>query len=135
MLVIDCSITMAWLFEDEKTAKTECILNDIVANTSALVPSVWLLEVINTLLVGERRKRLTSAQVIHFLETLKNLDIQIDQHNNHGQSDSILNIARNYQLSAYDAAYLNLAIKHDVPLATLDKKLLSSAKACGVVIY
>lgn len=135
MLVLDCSITMAWLFEDEKTEKTEQILNDIVSTTTALVPSLWLLEVTNTLLVGEGRKRLTPAQVIHFLETLKHLDIQFDHHMNYDQGESILHLARSYQLSSYDAAYLHLAMKHDIPLASLDKKLLSCAKACGVKIY
>ncbi|HVV67615.1 MAG TPA: type II toxin-antitoxin system VapC family toxin [Gammaproteobacteria bacterium] len=135
MLVIDCSITMAWLFEDEKNHKTEQILNDVVADTIAIVPPLWLLEVSNTLLVAENRKRVTPAQVSHFWKTLQALSIQFDHHVSYEQGESILNLARVYQLTSYDAAYLNTAIKHHIPLATLDKKLLDSAKACGVQIY
>lgn len=135
MFVIDCSTTMAWLFEDEKTATTEQILNDLAGDAIALVPGVWLLEVVNTLLVAERRKRVTSAQAAHFWQFLQTLPIEFDHHVSYEHSEPVLNLARTHQLSAYDAAYLSLAIQHRLPLATLDKKLLAGAKACGVKIY
>lgn len=135
MLVIDCSVTMAWLFEDEKTQKTEQILDDITANTIAIVPSIWLLEVINTLLVAERRKRLTPVEAMHFWETLQSLSVEFDHHIGYEYNEPIFNLARTHQLTSYDAAYLSLAIKHHIPLATLDKKLITSAQACGIEIY
>lgn len=135
MLVIDCSITMAWLFEDEKTAKTEQVLNDIVDDIIAIVPPIWLLEVTNTLLVGQRRGRLTAAQVNHFWKMLQALSIQLDHYVSYEQTESIHNLAKTYKLSAYDAAYLHVALKNHSPLATLDKKLIAAAQACGAEIY
>lgn len=89
----------------------------------------------NTLSIAERRKRLTSVQTMHFWQLLKTLSIQLDHHVSYEHSEPVLNLARTHQLSAYDSAYLNLAIKHHIPIATSDKKLITGAKACGIKIY
>lgn len=76
MFVIGCSITMAWLFTDEKTAYSDKIL-DCLNEKSAVVPSLWILEVINVLLMGEKRKRVSASQSSHFLDFLNHLPIKM----------------------------------------------------------
>lgn len=131
MFVIDCSLTMAWLFEDEKSSYSEKIF-DQLEDEKAIVPSIWLLEVINVLLISEKRKRITSTHTSHFINVLTNLPIQIIENNNLSQHESVLFLAKKHDLTAYDAAYLDLASKFGVPLATLDKALSKAAKEAGV---
>ena len=131
MFVLDCSVTMAWLFEDEQTEFTERIL-DKLGEDPATVPSLWCLEVLNVLLVAERRKRCTQAQSIHFLETLKSLPIEIAEATTATQSESLLLLAKAHDLSSYDAVYLDLALRLGCPLATLDLNLRKACKKAGV---
>jgi len=97
-----------------------------------VVPWIWLLEVGNGLLVGERRRRATPAESDQFLNVLRTYSIAIDEPRLPGLSASILPIARRFHLTAYDAAYLELAYRRGLPLATLDKKLAKAAAAAGV---
>ena len=133
MFVLDCSVTMAWLFEDEQTEFTEKML-DKLQQESALVPSLWFLEVVNVLAVAEKRKRCTAAQSIRFLETLKSLPIEVDDGAIASRCESLLLLARSYELSSYDAAYLDIALRLGRPLATLDAHLRKACKATGVVV-
>lgn len=133
MFVIDCSITMPWLFVDEQTEFTESIL-DRLLKEEAVVPSIWIFEVTNVLLVGERRNRITPAQSARFIETLKSFPIKIEEETSWDHSESLLITARTHSLSAYDTAYLNLAMRLGIPLATLDRKLKDVAKKLGVQI-
>jgi predicted nucleic acid-binding protein len=100
----------------------------------AFVPLNWPLEVTNTLVVGERRKRSTQAQAARFLENLAALAITIDDETNVHAWSTTLSLARSHNLSAYDAAYLELAIRRGLPLATLDDKLKAAAQAVGVAL-
>lgn len=132
LLVLDCSITASWLFEDEISTYAETVLDGLASGFQAMVPALWPLEVTNVLLVGERRKRIREVHSTVFWETLKSLPIQIDAHTHKRASDTTISLGREYGLSAYDAAYLELALRHAAPLATLDKKLVKAANKAGV---
>ncbi len=131
--VLDNSIVMAWSFEDENDEYADAVLERL-ADTRAVVPALWPLEVANALLMGERRKRSTEAETIKWTGILAALPIAIDgETNSHAWSDT-LNLARGHDLSAYDAAYLELAIRRGLPLATNDRKLKTAAEAVGVAL-
>lgn len=132
--VLDCSVTMAWCFDDEGTAYTHAV-RDSLAQVRAVVPSLWCLEVANATIMGERRKRLDEARGQRFIVLVEALPVVIDHENSSRAFSDILHLARAHQLSAYDAAYLELAIRRGLPLACLDGKLKSAAAAAGVVLY
>src|SRR3990167_10301619 len=116
--VLDCSITMSWCFEDEKTPRGDAILESLIQEErSALVPALWHLEVVNVLSVGERQGRIAAAKAGLFLDLLAELPINVDE----SQKDprSLFFLSRTYGLSAYDAAYLSLALQEQATLATL----------------
>ena len=131
MFVLDASVTMAWCFEDEKTPYSEGVL-DTLEKTQAVVPTLWQLEVANVLLVGERRQRLTQAQTTRFIELLAGLPIEVTDAPQ--KFSSTLSVGRTYNLSAYDAAYLDLAAGLGLPLATLDAPLRTAASRMGALL-
>jgi len=129
--VLDCSIAAAWLFEDEARPETDDLL-DLLRDDGALVPNLWHLEVGNVLIQAERRGRITAAQIATRLELLASLPIATD-----GETDvlafrEILTLARAQALTTYDAAYLELALRQGIPLATQDKALVRAAIAVKV---
>ena len=130
-VVIDCSVVMAWCFEDEADKYSDSIL-DMLASAEALVPSIWALEVANVLLVGERRNRLKEADTARFIELLRELPISVDNETSDHAMREILSIGREQGLSSYDAAYLELAMRHGLALATRDNALRKAAKKSGV---
>jgi len=132
--VIDNSVVMAWYFEDEASDYTVSVLESL-SKYDCIVPSVWPLEVANTLIVGERRGRATEARAARFIALLDALPIHVDPETiKHALSDT-LQLAREHTLSSYDAAYLELAMREGVPLATQDKALKKAALNCGVKIF
>ena len=132
--VLDCSLTVCWFFEDETDAYAESV-EDSLGTASAVVPTLWPLEVANALLMGERRKRATEAKVTTFLGLLKSLPISADDETASRAWQESLQLARTYQLTVYDAAYLELALRRGLPLASLDNKLKAAADAAGVPSY
>lgn len=131
--VLDTSVTMAWLFEDEATRTTEALL-DRLKNEEALVPTLWTYEVGKVLLMAERRKRITEAQGRRFAQLLESLPIRIsDPYLNSLWSNAVV-VAREHGLSVYDGTYLDLAMREGVPIATRDKALRKAAKILGVNI-
>jgi predicted nucleic acid-binding protein len=132
--VLDCSVTMAWCFDDEATSYTNSI-RDSLADVRAVVPSLWPLEVANATIVGERRKRLDEARSQRFIVLLEALPIKVDDETSTRAFGDIIHLARAYQLSAYDATYLELAIRRGLPLACLDGKLKAAAASAGVVLF
>ncbi len=132
--VLDGSVTMAWFFADESSTEADAIENSLTRAT-VMVPALWLLEVANTLLVGERRKRATQAETTRFLHTLNLLPITVEKQTNIETLTEILSLARKHELTAYDAAYLELALRMNLPIATLDQKLKEAAEACGVPLF
>lgn len=132
--VLDCSLTLAWFFEDESNAYAQAVEYSLT-RVSALVPSLWALEVANALLMGERRKRTTEAKVTSFLGLLKLLPIAADDETAIQAWQESMHLARAQQLSVYDAAYLELALRQGLPLATLDEKLRRAADAIGILAF
>ncbi len=133
-LVIDSSISIAWCFPDEQDDYSQAVL-DALASTQAFVPHLWHLEVANTLLVGERRKRSNQTNTVTWVGFLSALPITVDTETNNHAFGNTLSLARDHNLSAYDAAYLELAMRLTFPLATLDDKLKVAAAAVGVPLF
>ena len=131
--VLDCSITMAWCFEDESNDYTDAILENL-KNVTAVVPTIWPLEVANVLLLAKKNKRITEVQAASFIDALFPLPIIIDQSTTSRAMHTIFVLADRSGLTIYDAAYLELAIREEVPLATLDKGLIKAAKKLNIPI-
>ena len=129
--VVDSSIVLAWFFTDESDDYADAVARR--SHESALIiPSLFHLEIANTLVVGERRKRCTKAQSTAFLERLAKLPFaRYDETIPHAWTETI-RLARRYQLSEYDASYLELTLRISVPLASLDEPLIEAAQAAGV---
>src|SRR5438132_10960122 len=132
--VLDGSVTLSWCFPDEKAAYPQAVL-DALAGARATVPSLWYLEVGNSLLVGERRQRCTQADAANWLVFLNALPITVDEETATRAWTDVLSVARTRNLSVYDAAYLELALRLGLTLATLDDKLKAAAAAVGVAEY
>jgi predicted nucleic acid-binding protein len=132
--VLDSSVALAWCFPDEKAPVPVAVL-DSLATARGVVPSLWYLEVANSLLVGERRKRSTEADTVNWLRFLGSLPIAVDEETFARAWSTILTLARSHNLSAYDASYLELASRRGLPLASLDKDLVTAAKAIGIAEY
>jgi len=132
--VIDNSVVMSWCFEDEGSTYADAVLESLETG-EALVPAIWPLEVGNVLLVAERKKRLGHASAVRFLGLLGGLPISVEQEPPDRMLKEILSLAREYELSTYDASYLDLAMRLDVPISTLDTSLLKAARKCEVPIY
>jgi predicted nucleic acid-binding protein len=132
-LVIDASVTMAWCFEDETTPFTESVLRRL-ASESAWVTAIWPYEVANVLLGAERRGRITQRQTMRFLELLRALPITIDESGPTRAWEQTVTFGRTHSLTSYDAAYLELAARMDMPLASQDVQLLNACRAVGVVV-
>jgi predicted nucleic acid-binding protein len=132
-IVIDASVALAWCFPDEASDYADGALLALEDRT-AMVPAIWSLEIANALLVGERRKRIRQPEVRRFVELLKSLSIVEGGQPFADTVSNILPLALEHDLSAYDAAYLDVAVRHGVPLATLDAALQKAARAAGVKI-
>jgi predicted nucleic acid-binding protein len=132
-LVLDCSVAVAWCFSDESTPETSRIL-DRMAAEAALVPGQWFLEVANVLAMAERRKRISPEDSTQFVQLLSLLDIQVDEEVSGRAFDHLLPLCRSQGLTSYDAAYLDLALRCELPLASLDDALRQAATNLGVKV-
>lgn len=132
--VVDNSVVIAWLFEDESSPYAEGVMDDAQGNTLH-VPRVWPLELGNALVVAERRGRITESQLARMLALIGDLPIQVTPTNEERELDEVLGLAREHALTTYDASYLDLAVTMGLPLATQDKSLRRAAVACGVEIF
>jgi predicted nucleic acid-binding protein len=130
-LVLDSSVTLAWIYSDEATEPIRHLF-DTVADEGAFVPALWRLEVANSLTVAVRRGRINADFRRASLADLALLDITTDQHTDFYAWSETLNLADRFQLTMYDAAYLELAARHSLPLATLDSELRTAATAFGL---
>ncbi|MEQ1883230.1 MAG: type II toxin-antitoxin system VapC family toxin [Burkholderiales bacterium] len=132
--VLDNSVTMRWFFGDGKPKELLYAgkVLDAMKRTHAIVPAIWGLEVANVIARAEAKGLVTEARSGAFLEMLEGVEIEVDAATSaHALSDT-LQLARRYKLSAYDASYLELALRSGMPLATLDEDLRKSAKVAGV---
>jgi predicted nucleic acid-binding protein len=131
-LVLDASATVSWCFEDEASVESEAFLDLLKTTAIAVVPSIWRVEVANALLMAERRKRIAAETTVAFLDVLLKLNVIADSENDDAVWRLIVTLARDKEITAYDASYLELAIRMNVPIATNDRKLIKAAEACGV---
>ena len=130
-LVLDSSIALCWCFEDEATDGTRQLLDTLRADAAA-VPNLWHVEIANVLALAERRRRITAADAAQFIALLDELEIDVDEETRNRAFTRILDLARQQRLTAYDAAYLELAMRLGVPLASKDRDLCDAAERVGV---
>jgi predicted nucleic acid-binding protein len=133
-LVLDASVAVAWCFPEESTSLTEGVLDLLASGTEALTAAIWPFELANALLMGERRKRISVAQVTTVLQRISALPITVDPIRTDTAFSQILSVARQEQLTEYDAAYLELALREGLPLATLDNGLRRAARNAGIAL-
>lgn len=131
--VLDCSVAISWCLVDENNAYANAVWTLLLEN-DAVVPSIWWLEIVNVLLVAERRGRMTQDNADEALARLRALTLIIDTNTTQESIDSTLELARRYNLAAYDAAYLELAMREELLLATIDNRLAEAARRCGVFL-
>jgi predicted nucleic acid-binding protein len=130
-LVLDSSATLAWIYSDEVTEGIRRLF-ETVGDTGALVPALWRLEVANSLTIAVRRGRIDAEFRRAALDDLALLDITTDSHTDTHAWAETLQLADRFRLTMYDAAYLELAHRRGVPLATLDEDLSAAALALGL---
>ena len=133
-IVVDASVALAWCFPDEASEYADGVLEALEGRT-VIVPAVWALEIANALVVAERRKRVKQADVRLFLELLGGLTIIEHSQTAADTVSHVLPLAREYDLSAYDAAYLDVAARQGAPLATLDRALRKAGRSAGIKIF
>jgi predicted nucleic acid-binding protein len=133
-VVVDASVALAWCFPDEGSNEADRMLASL-KGLVIWVPAVWSLEIANAILVGERRKRLKQPDITRFIALLESLPITQDRQTVSENVRNLLPLGRVHGLSAYDAAYLDLAIRHNAPLATLDTDLQKAATRSGIAVF
>ena len=129
--VLDCSVAVAWLFDDEATPATDSLL-DRLKDSRALVPSLWRLELGNVLSRAERHRRISAAHSAAALNLLDRLPITADTETDNRAFREIRTLARTENLTTYDAAYLELAMRRGLELATRDRALIRAARRVQV---
>ena len=122
--VIDASIVGCWAFDDESNPVSAAALSR-TRDDEAVVPELWWFEIRNLLIINERRGRMTEAGTAAFLRQLSRLDVSVDRS---AAEPDVLTLARNHSLTVYDAAYLELARREAIPLATVDAALARAAR-------
>jgi|SRR5271157_325415 len=126
-LVVDASILVAWAFDEVSAVASEA--RERMRREPGAVPALWWFEVVNALIQGERRGRFTELGTARFLRDISRLVINVDRM---PSEHAVLTLARRHRLTVYDAAYLELALREALPLATLDEALVAAARAEGV---
>jgi predicted nucleic acid-binding protein len=132
--VADASATLPWCFEDEATPATEALLERLRAGEAAVVPAHWATEVMNGLLMAVRGGRIDLEHVTRFARDLAALPIHIEPSHTPAAWNAVIGVAAKYQLTIYDATYLELAERTRLPLATLDGDLRRAALAANVAL-
>ena len=133
-IVLDNSIIVAWCFEDEVSDYADRAMES-ARNGTLLVPSIWPLEFANTLLVSERRNRISPDQRDRIFLDIGALPITVEHESPERVLGEIFTLARKHQLSTYDASYLDLALRKYLPLATQDNALVRAAANCGKALF
>ncbi len=131
MFVLDASLTLAWVFDEEETERSRHVLHQVEEHV-VVVPSIWPLEVANAVLAGVRSDRFSHDEAASFVEALAGLDVEVDEQASRTAFVGLLPLAREHGLSIYDAAYLELALRREAPLATFDADLARAARSAGV---
>ncbi len=132
--VLDASVVLTWCFPDENTALAQHVAHRFKQGDTALAPSFWPHEVLNALLAGEKRKRISQDMMQSFLVDLAALPVTLEQFPAGVVFDRIQPLSRKHGLTAYDSAYLDLALESGLALATLDEALIRACKNTGAVL-
>jgi len=130
-MVLDSSVALSWCFDDEATEETREVLRQLHRD-NAIAPSLLPLEIANVLALAERRQRISRSHVAEFVELVDTLAIEIDDQTSARALHDVLDLARGEQLTAYDASYLELALRLGLPLASTDAALRRAAARLGV---
>ena len=132
--VLDCSVALAWVLPDEGSKYADRLLSKLGGKSLFWVPALWWYELANALTIAGRRKRISESDLLHSIEIYGELPIQTDYELSFDKVLRFNMIAQKYSLSAYDAAYLELAQRRGIGLATIDQNLVRAAKKTGIVI-
>ncbi len=132
--VIDASVGLAWAHPDQASSETDQLLDEVTEGAEVVVPSLWHLEIANTLLVLQRRKKLTPAEKRTAVELLSSFNFTVDDEAPKAAFHKTLELAEKHGLSVYDATYLELALRRRLGLASRDSALLAAAKKSGVKV-
>lgn len=133
-LILDSSVALSLAFEDEFDEYSSHVF-ETIRQHGALVPQLWFLEVANILSSGVKRSRITDSDARRFLSLLAAQPIQAFEEKSPGAAEEYYTLSRRFLLTAYDAAYLRLALSSGLPLASKDKALNHAAKAAGIVLF
>ena len=133
--VIDASMALAWVFPDERSDEADRFFEHVAPGDARWVPSLWWLEVTNALLSARRRGRLTEAEAVRAIQIFGELQLETDALTGAEGAWRLHVLAKRYVLSAYDAAYLELAQRKTLGLATLDEKLSEAARQSGLPVF
>jgi predicted nucleic acid-binding protein len=131
--VLDASVALSWCFKNEATAVGDEVLERLAVETAS-VPAIWHLEIANVLALSERRGRIRPANSSEFIALLESLVIVVDEEISSHAFGQVLDLARAEKLTAYDAAYLELAMRLGIPLASKDTDLCDAAERLGVIV-
>ncbi|HJU23943.1 MAG TPA: type II toxin-antitoxin system VapC family toxin [Casimicrobiaceae bacterium] len=136
MPVLDASMALSWLFERETASerRRSVAVLDSLEDLKPVVPALWQAEILNGLLVGERRGLIAVAQSMEYLARLGELPVETDDVSPVTRRELVLELGRRHRLSAYDASYLELAMRVGGPLATFDRDLAKAATAAGIEV-
>jgi predicted nucleic acid-binding protein len=129
--VLDASVVLTWCFPDENAGLAQHVAHRFKQGDTALAPSFWPHEVLNALLAGEKRKRISKEMIRSFLDDLAVLPVTLEQIPAGIVFDRVQSLSRKHGLTAYDAAYLDLALENGLALATLDEALVRACKNAG----
>lgn len=132
--VADASAALPWCFEDEGTPATDALLDRLRSGETAIVPAHWPIEVMNGLIMAARRGRIGLETVVRFARDLGALPIRIEPPHSPGTWEDVIRVATEYRLTIYDAAYLELAERVGLPLASLDADLRKAALSAGLLL-
>ena len=132
--LIDSSVGLAWVHQDQATPETDQLLAEVESGISVVVPGLWFLEIANGLLVLQRRKKLTSAERKCALETLARLNLTVDEEAGRAAFQRTSELAEKHGLTIYDATYLEIALRRKLALASRDTNLREAAKRCGLKV-
>jgi predicted nucleic acid-binding protein len=134
-LVLDGSIALGFILKDERSPGALKVLERLEDGLPAFVPAHWHLEVANGLIMAERRRRATQADITEALQLVQALPVATDPETSQRATSDTAALARQYHLTIYDAAYLELALRRHAALSTTDHDLAKAAKAAGVEIF
>ncbi len=131
--VLDCSVALSWYFKDEATDRTN-ELRERIMEEQLFVPALWPLEITNALLAAYRRKRIVKNDLANILSDLRELPSEVDRETDAMVWEHSLHLAQRHRLSIYNATYLELALRKQASIATLDKELIRASKSAGVKV-